>query len=284
MLKIGEFSRLSQVTVATLHHYDDIGLLKPAHVDKFTSHRYYTLEQLPRIHRIMTLKELGLSLEQIAKMLNAKLPTDHLRGMLALKEAEAQQRIDEEHTRLKRIRFHIRQIDMEAEMSQLDIRIKKVDPVRALSMRFIAEDHSVFEHILRDCAPILIEKKIVDTEGKPMLADTPHFQIVYAKEYTQTNIDSELVIPVSSDWDEDITILNEWTWVVRDVRGIDHAATYVHHGNPDDVNENLVDLERWVIANGYKLSDEMRIVTLHFPMDFDMSKWVGEIQYPLEKA
>lgn len=283
MLKIGEFSRLSQVTVATLHHYDDIGLLKPAQVDKFTNHRFYTLEQLPRIHRIMTLKELGLSLEQIAKMLNAELPTDHLRGMLTLKEAEAQQRIDDEQARLKRIRFHIRQIDMEAEMSQLDIRIKEVAPVRALAMRFIAEDHDVFERIIRDCVPTLLERKIVNADGKPALTDSPTFQIVYAKEYTQTKIDSELVIPVSSDWDEDVTILDKWTWGVRDVDGVAHAATYVYHGNPDDINENLVDLERWVIANGYKLSDEVRIVTLHFPMDYDMTKWVGEIQYPLEK-
>ncbi len=63
VLKIGEFSRLSQVTVKTLHHCDELGLLQPAHIDQFTGYRYYTVEQLPRIHRIMALKELGLSLE-----------------------------------------------------------------------------------------------------------------------------------------------------------------------------------------------------------------------------
>ena len=68
MLKIGEFSRLSQVTVKTLHHYDDLGLLRPAHIDQETGYRYYTVEQLPRIHRIMAIKELGLSLEQIGLM------------------------------------------------------------------------------------------------------------------------------------------------------------------------------------------------------------------------
>jgi len=45
MLKIGEFSRLSQVTVKTLHYYDEIGLLTPAQVDPFTDYRYYTLDQ-----------------------------------------------------------------------------------------------------------------------------------------------------------------------------------------------------------------------------------------------
>ena len=61
MLKIGEFSRLSQVTIKTLHHYDELGLIKPAHTDPISNYRFYTVEQLPRIHRIMALKEMGLS-------------------------------------------------------------------------------------------------------------------------------------------------------------------------------------------------------------------------------
>ena len=147
MLKIGEFSRLSQVTVATLHHYDEIGLLKPAQIDKFTNYRYYTLEQLPHVHRILALKELGLSLDQIIQMVNTELPTEQLRGMLALKEAEAQQRVDEETARLARIRFHIRQIEMEASMSHLDIRIKKIEPMHALTIRFLAKTHADYEKV-----------------------------------------------------------------------------------------------------------------------------------------
>ncbi len=68
MLKIGEFAQLSQVTIKTLHHYSDIGLFEPAHVDPWTNYRYYTIEQLPRIHRIMALKEAGLSLDQIGPL------------------------------------------------------------------------------------------------------------------------------------------------------------------------------------------------------------------------
>jgi len=63
MFKIGEFSKLSQVTVKTLRYYDEIGLLKPAEVDRFTSYRYYSVDQLPRLNRILALKDLGLSLE-----------------------------------------------------------------------------------------------------------------------------------------------------------------------------------------------------------------------------
>jgi DNA-binding transcriptional MerR regulator len=91
MLKIGEFSRLSQVTVKTLHHYDEIGLLKPSQTDPFTSYRYYALDQLPRLHSIMALKELGLSLDEIAQVLLEDLPPEQIRGMYRLKRAELQQ-------------------------------------------------------------------------------------------------------------------------------------------------------------------------------------------------
>ena len=49
MIKIGDFSKLAHVTVKTLHHYDDMGLLRPAHIDRFNGYRYYTLGQLPHL-------------------------------------------------------------------------------------------------------------------------------------------------------------------------------------------------------------------------------------------
>ena len=90
MLKIGEFSRLSQVTIKTLHHYDELGLLKPARIDPTTNYRFYTVEQLPRIHRIMALKEMGLSLEQIGLLLEKDLSTEEMRGMLRMQQAQIQ--------------------------------------------------------------------------------------------------------------------------------------------------------------------------------------------------
>src|SRR5215216_6363292 len=111
MLKIGEFSRLSQVTVKTLHHYDEIGLLKPSQIDKFTSYRYYTLDQLPRIHSIMALKELGLSLEQIAELINDDLSLEEIRRIYQLKLKEAEQRVCNEQARLAQVAFRLRQIE-----------------------------------------------------------------------------------------------------------------------------------------------------------------------------
>ncbi|MBR2997750.1 MAG: MerR family transcriptional regulator [Bacilli bacterium] len=70
MYKIGEFSTLNHITIKTLRYYDEIGLLKPSIVDKYTGYRYYSNNQINNINNIKYYKELGLSLEEIKDLLN----------------------------------------------------------------------------------------------------------------------------------------------------------------------------------------------------------------------
>ena len=86
MIKIGDFSKISQVTVKTLRYYDEIGLLKPAQIDHYTGYRYYSFDQLPRLNRILALKDLGLSLEQIAQVLAISTYADGAYLVLATRE------------------------------------------------------------------------------------------------------------------------------------------------------------------------------------------------------
>ena len=69
MLKIGEFSKLSRISVRMLRHYDEIGLLKPAQTDRFTDYRYYREDQLPVASRITALKEMGFRLAEVRELL-----------------------------------------------------------------------------------------------------------------------------------------------------------------------------------------------------------------------
>lgn len=277
MLKIGEFSRLSQVSVATLHHYDEIGLLRPAHIDRFTNYRYYTLEQLPRLHRIMALKELGLSLAQINQVINTDLTVEHLRGMLVLKEAEEQQRVAEEMAQLARIRFHIQQIDREANMSQLDVRIKQIQPFRALTSRYQFGTHAEIE-------PVAVEILAALEEHRVKVA-APLNYFIYGDEYRPQDIDVEFVAPVEDTYTGDLPLKTAGVMTVREIPGIDEAATYLYKGTPDEVNDALVDLQRWVAANDYRLGGMIRVVTLRGPLEgLPRSEWLHEIQHPLERV
>src|ERR671911_3226667 len=93
MLKIGDFSRLGQVSVDTLRHYDALGLLEPTEVDPSTGYRYYSARQLGSLNRILALKEVGFSLEEIARILQEKLTNEELRGMLKAQLLRAEQEV-----------------------------------------------------------------------------------------------------------------------------------------------------------------------------------------------
>jgi DNA-binding transcriptional MerR regulator len=162
MLKIGEFSRLSQVTIKTLHHYDELGLIKPAHIDPVTNYRFYTVEQLPRIHRIMALKEMGLSLEQIGIMLEKELSTEEMRGMLRFKQSEIQQEMREAQRQLAMVEFRLRMIEAEINFPELDVVMKRLEPMRYLS--FFAATHTTLEKGLayRSMVVSTVQKAIAD--------------------------------------------------------------------------------------------------------------------------
>ena len=82
MIRIGDFSKLSRVSVKTLRFYDEMGLLKPVDVDRFTGYRYYEFDQLPRLYRILALKDLGFSLEEIGRLLEGEVSVEQKRGIL----------------------------------------------------------------------------------------------------------------------------------------------------------------------------------------------------------
>ena len=88
MLKIGEFSKLSRVSIRMLRHYDDIGLLPPAEIDRFTGYRYYSPDQLPVIGRITALKDMGFQLADIVKILEVYDDRESLDNWLSRRQTE----------------------------------------------------------------------------------------------------------------------------------------------------------------------------------------------------
>lgn len=124
MYRIGEFSVISRVSIKMLRHYDEIDLFKPAHVDRFTGYRVYTLDQLPRLHRIMALKAMGFSLHEIRKLVGQPLSVDDLRAQAKAKHAEL---LDELHTtqaKLAHLQTWIRRIELENAMPDYEIILK----------------------------------------------------------------------------------------------------------------------------------------------------------------
>jgi DNA-binding transcriptional MerR regulator len=161
LLKIGDFARIARVSARTLHHYDDIGLFQPAHVDAFTAYRYYTLEQLPRLNRILALRDLGLSLDQVRQIVDDNLSAEEMRGMLRMRRAQLQGDIVAAQAQLRQVDVRLRWIEHEGTMFTTEVLLKdvaaltvagarEVVPMPAqMRERCIALDHAACQLIAR---------------------------------------------------------------------------------------------------------------------------------------
>ncbi|MBQ9044409.1 MAG: MerR family transcriptional regulator [Oscillospiraceae bacterium] len=92
MLQIGEFSRICQVSVKTLRHYDKLGLLVPARIDPQTGYRYYRAEQIDAMNYIQRLKRYGFSLEEILQITALSEPHEISRRLRMQQEALLRER------------------------------------------------------------------------------------------------------------------------------------------------------------------------------------------------
>lgn len=135
LIKIGPFSKIAQVPVSQLRYYADIGLLPPAHIDSFTGYRYYDMAQLPKLNRILALRDLGLALDHIALMLRDGVTADELRAMLRLQRAKVAQEVSEAELRLRQVETRLRQIEKEGDMPTYEIVTKTAPALTIASVR-----------------------------------------------------------------------------------------------------------------------------------------------------
>src|SRR5579871_4026523 len=149
MFRIGEFSLIAQVSGRLLRYYDEIGLLRPEFTDPQTGYRYYSASQLPRLNRILVLKELGLSLEQIAQFLEQGVSVDDIHEMLTLRKAEIERSLQEEAARLRMVESRLQQIDVHGQIQEPDVVLKSVPAQQFLSIREVLPDMSAVQGRVR---------------------------------------------------------------------------------------------------------------------------------------
>ncbi len=273
MFKIGDFSRLSQVSVNALRHYDELGLLKPMQVDRFTGYRYYSIEQLPQLQRILALKDLGFSLEQIAQVLDEHLSLEEMRGMLRLKRAEAEQQAQAEQASLIRIEARLRYLEMEGKMPDYEVVVKKVEP------HWVAFEREIVPTVAEmhpRCSAMFNEVYTwIETQG--IRPDGPALSIYYAPEYVEQNIDVETAALIEKP---PATARGTDRIKLRQLEGVERMASTLHSGRLDNILEAYAAIGKWIQANGYRIAGPCREIYLQSPAS---DKPVTEIQYPVEK-
>jgi DNA-binding transcriptional MerR regulator len=188
---IGEFSRITELSVRVLRHYDEIGLLVPAYVDPDTGYRHYRAEQLADAHRIVALKEIGLSLAHVQRLLTQPLSTEELIGILRLETVRAELDRDDADRRLRRLRHQLDEVSDHGAFPDVLVVEKAVGPTTLLAHHTTVPDlgsaSALVERVgaaaarVRHPGPVVVvaHDTFFDTEnldleiGIPSLSGTP---------------------------------------------------------------------------------------------------------------
>lgn len=185
MLKIGELSKLCGLPVKTLRYYDSIGLLTPDEVDRFTGYRYYSASKLAECNRIVALKELGFSLEEIAMQIGAN--GSDVESLIERKISEIEKLIEESRDRISRLRTLKNNVS-EGDRRLFNVVIKGADSLRVASVRRIFSDREEAYRTIDEMRRLLPDRML----------GTRNLLVCYETEYKENDLDIEVGVEITA--------------------------------------------------------------------------------------
>ncbi|MFE0101505.1 MerR family transcriptional regulator [Streptomyces sp. NPDC059009] len=271
MFTIGDFAKHGRVSVRMLRHYDAIGLLHPARTDPASGYRFYEAAQFARLNRLVALKDLGFTLEQVRSILDDEVSAEELRGMLRLRRADLETARAAAAARLHQVEVRLRTLESEGTMSTDDVVVKSLPPVRLAELTGTAGSYGpqdigpvispLFEEVCRRVAAAGV---VPAGPGTARYEDGPRAG--------QITVHAGLPVPADVQEIEGVRMV--------DVPGVERAATIVHRGAMDDVLPTAQALARWIDEHGHRSAGYARELSLACPAD--RTQWVTELQEPLQ--
>lgn len=275
MFRIGEFSRIARVSARLLRYYDELGLLEPGVVDASSGYRYYTSSQLQRLNRILVLRDLGLSLEQIGGIIDQHASADQLRAMLELRRADAERALAEEGARLRQIEARIAQLDMGETVDDV---LMRPEPVR----RILAVRDTVASFV--EARELIGELARTLPKCLPRESLGPIIGIAHSAEFEPDTIDVELGFMWNGDPPAKLPRVGNRPLQLRDLPAVEHMAVCVRVGLPEQAHLVTGKIGRYVESHGYRLAGSSREVFLQPPRADRMEESVVEMQFPVQRA
>lgn len=275
MYSIGEFSKLSGLSINTLRHYDAVRVLIPDRVNEFTGYRYYSASQLVTANKILAMKDSGFSLMEIAKIFT-KIPSNaFIISMLEGKANELEDALKNEQERLMRLRTNIFNIKNGGIPIMNEITIKRIEPIMVVSTR-----REIGKGAFQE------ESKMWETVDK----------FIKANKVQQTIPCMALYHNGTWDWDAtkkwDIEVAEP---ITKKVDGTDEVnvkvlpltekmACIVHHGSLSSIGETYRAIANWIKQNNYSIVGPVReIYHVGEWATSNEAEYVTELQFPLNK-
>jgi DNA-binding transcriptional MerR regulator len=273
MFRIGDFSRLARVSCRLLRYYDEIGLLKPSATDSESGYRYYAAEQLGALNRILVLRDLGFSLDEIARMVAESLSADELRGMLLMRRREVARSIEAERERLRHIESRMAQIETEGGIGADDVMLRAEPARKIVALR---ETIGSFAE-----ARQLLAVLMTGVPGRAARAALGALiGIAHSPEFEADQIDLEIGFVLTGELQKDIVLPDGRRLLQRELPA-ERIAACVRVGLPEQAHLITGKIAQFVAANRYRLAGPSREVFLQRPDLQRLDESIVEMQYPI---
>jgi len=246
MFQIGEFSRIARISTRQLRYYDKLGLFQPDHIDEETGYRYYSATQLPKLNRILALKELGLTLDQITRLIQEDITGKELHRMLEVKKAQIEQTLQEELARVRRIEDRIWEIETEGVLSDEDVVLKSIPQQKFLSIREVMptiQDGFMRMYELHNLLPQRAGRSILGNFGL----------IFHSDGFKTENIDVEMGFLLQQNFLDTIQLGDGKRMTTRTVPAVPTMATLVRVGIYNDSVGHYGAIGTWIERHNYDI-------------------------------
>lgn len=268
MFRIGAFSKMTKTTIKTLHYYDEIGLLKPAFIDKETSYRFYTTEQLIKLHKIIALKQIGLSVNEILSILSG---TD-IENILMLRKKEIESELNNLKSQLSFVKTVLAENKEDMFMNYQAV-IKELPECIVYSKKLIVPNYDSYFKVIPQ-----IGKEITKINPNLKCITPEYCFIVYLDgEYKEKDISIEFCEAVEKIGTETDSIKFKKIQKVR-------AVTVMHKGPYKTISKAYAYLFDWIKKNDYIVIDCPResFIDGIWNKEND-NEWLTELQIPITK-
>ena len=264
MYKIGDFSSMSKTTIKTLRYYEKEGLLKPVYIDQNTGYRYYETSQLVEISKIISLRQIGLSIKDIKNIIDGY----DMENILNKRKKEIEYNLTIFNTQLSKINYLLEGNNMKNE-----IFIKEIPSYIIYYRDGIISDFSkISEFVLQsgtECAKVNPNLKCV----------TPNYcYISYLDgEYKEKDIKIRYAEAVEKFGNE----TNQVKFMKADAIT---AVCIYHKGSYENLRDSYNTILKYIEDNNYEIIDNVRECYIDGCWNKDnVDDYLTEIQFPVNK-
>ena len=271
MLKIGEFSKLSRVSIRSLRRYDEAGLLAPASIDSFTGYRYYSERQLPVANRIRALRDMGFPLAAVREVLGCYDDPEALERCLLLQRALAWEEMEEARKRLRLLDTALERLRKDETMMKYDVTIKTLPERHVASVRQIIPSYDregdLWHIYCQETARMNIQ------DGDPVLCTAMY----YDGEFKDQDVDVEIQKNVVGTYPDTEHVKFKTVPAVQ-------VASATFRGSYDQISAVNEAVAAWVEDNGWTFDGLFFNIYHVSPHETrNPGEFVTEVCYPVKR-